>query len=180
MMGVLNQEFEGIEPESNGRLGQVASAYDSDGEVNLSGFAGSVAAYAATVTAMAAAGHLRKQGLPGGYSTKDLLLGGVAVHKFTRLVSKSSVASPLRAPFTEFQEAAGSGEHSESARGGHGVRHTVGELLTCPFCLGVWVGTGYIAGLVLAPGPARTWAALFTVTSISDGLQLGYDALRNA
>lgn len=178
MVRVLSQDSEAQKPGSGGRFRQVARAYDSGGEVNLLGFAGSVAAYAAAVTAIASAGHFKQQELPGDYSTKDLLLGGVAVHKFTRLISKSSVASPLRAPFTHFEEAAGSGEHSESARGGHGVRHTVGELLTCPFCLGVWVGTGYVAGLVLAPGPARTWAALFTVTSVSDGLQLGYDALR--
>jgi hypothetical protein len=27
----------------------------------------------------------------------------------------------------------------------------MGELLTCPFCLGQWVATGLIFGLVLAP-----------------------------
>lgn len=180
MVRWLDQGSEGLRLVRRGWPRQVTRGYDPGGEVDVVGFAGSVAAYAATVTALVAAGHLGKQGLPGDYSTKDLLLGGVAVHKFTRLVSKSSVASPLRAPFTQFEEAAGSGEHAESARGGHRVRHTVGELLTCPFCLGVWVGTGYITALVIAPRPARTWAALFTVTSVSDGLQLGYDALRGS
>jgi hypothetical protein len=58
------------------------------------------------------------------------------------------------------------------------MRHTVGELLTCPFCLGQWVGTGYVAGLALAPRAARTWAAVFTVTAVSDLLQHFYARVR--
>ena len=50
-----------------------------------------------------------------------------------------------------------------------------GELLTCPFCLGVWIGTAYVAGLGVAPRAARGWAAVFTVTGvISDFLQQAY------
>jgi hypothetical protein len=30
------------------------------------------------------------------------------------------------------------------------VRHAVGEMITCPFCLGAWVATGLVGGLVLA------------------------------
>lgn len=179
-MSLLDQDLDELRTSNRAKLRQVARGYDPRGEVNLAGFAGSMTSYATMVTALMAAGRLTGRGLPGDYPAKDLLVGGIAVHKFTRLATKSSVAAPLRAPFTEFEEAAGSGEHAESPRDGHGVRHTVGELLTCPFCLGVWVGTGYIAALVLAPRPARTWAALFTVTSVSDALQLGYDALRNA
>ena len=74
------------------------------------------------------------------------------------------MTSPLRAPFTQFEEAAGNSEHHEVPRGEHGVRHTVGELLTCPFCLGVWIATAYVAGLGVAPRAARGWAAVFAVT----------------
>lgn len=72
----------------------------------------------------------------------------------------------------------GSVEHNESALGGN-VRHTIGELLTCPFCRGQWVGTDYVAGLALARRQARTWAAVFAVTAVSDGLQQLYDRLRD-
>jgi hypothetical protein len=84
----------------------------------------------------------------------------------------------VRAPFTEFEAPAGAGEHLERARDGHGVRHTVGELLTCPFCVGVWVSTAYVGGLALAPRATRGWAAVFAVTGISDFLQHGYARLR--
>ena len=64
-------------------------------------------------------------------------------------------------------------------RGGNGVRHTIGELLTCPFCLGVWIATAYVAGLGVAPRATRGWAAVFTVTGISDFLQPAYARLSN-
>ncbi len=158
---------------------QLASSYDPDGDVDLRGFAGSLTAYAATVTALVVAARAGGRELPERFELADIALGGLAAHKFARIVSHSSVTSPLRAPFTTFDEPAGSGEHIEEPRGHHGVRHTVGELLTCPFCLGVWVSTAYVAGLALAPRAARTWAAVFAVTGVSDSLQHGYARLRS-
>lgn len=151
--------------------------YDPDGQVDLAGFSGSLATYSLALTALAGAVHARG-GTPERYRPADLLIGGLAAHKFSRIVARSSVASPVRAPFTQFSAAAGSGEHAEAARGDHGVRHTVGELLTCPFCLGVWVSTAYVAGLTLAPRSTRAWAAVFAVTGVSDFLQHAYSRLR--
>jgi hypothetical protein len=183
VLGTWSQRLrmpEGAEPQAAKRwpAPRLVQGYDPGREVNLSGHLASLSAYSATLAAVALVGRRSGAGLPGHYPVKDLLLGGIAVHKFTRLVSKSSVMSPVRAPFTEFEEASGAAEHVEASRGEHGLRHTVGELLTCPFCLGVWTGTGYVAALTLAPRQARTWAALFTVTFISDSLQFGYEALR--
>lgn len=158
-------------------LAEEVGAYDASGEVPLSGYAGSLAAFALMVAGVAAAGRARGRALPERYDVTDVLLGALATHKFTRLVSKGSVTSPLRAPFTEFREPAGSAELNEAARGS-GVRHTVGELLSCPFCLGQWVGTGYVAGLALAPRVARAWAAVFATTGVSDGLHQVYGRLR--
>jgi len=154
-----------------------AHAYDPDGRVDLTGFSGSLTTYALALAALGGAIHARG-GAPERYSAGDLVFGGLATHKFARLLARGSVTSPVRAPFTQFAEAAGSGEHVEAARGEHGVRHTVGELLTCPFCLGVWVSTAYVAGLALAPRTTRAWAAVFAVTGVSDFLQHGYARLR--
>jgi hypothetical protein len=151
--------------------------YDPDGEVNLEGFAGSLTAYTVGMTALAAAAQAAGSP-PERYAVADVLLGGLATHKFSRLLAKGSVTSPLRAPFTEFTEAAGSSEQNERPRGAHGFRHTVGELLTCPFCLGVWIGTAYVAGLALAPRTTRAWAATFAVTGVSDFLQHAYSRTR--
>ncbi|HEX6249601.1 MAG TPA: DUF1360 domain-containing protein [Nocardioidaceae bacterium] len=160
------------------RVAEEAQRYDDRGEVPLPGYAGSLTAFALAVTAVAAAGRRSGRGLPERYGLSDIALGALATHKFSRLLSKGSVTSPIRAPFTEFQEPAGSAELNERARGGR-VRHTVGELLSCPFCLGQWVGTGYVAGLGLAPRPTRAWAAVFAVTALSDTLHQVYARLRD-
>jgi hypothetical protein len=160
------------------RVAEQTRGYDEGGEVPLPGYAGSLAAFALAVAGAAAAGRARGQGLPERYDLSDIALGAIATHKFTRLLSKGSVTSPIRAPFTEFEEPAGSAELNESARGGR-VRHTIGELLTCPFCLGQWVGTGYVAGLGMAPRTTRAWAAVFAVTGVADTLHQVYARLRD-
>jgi hypothetical protein len=159
-------------------LQQLSDRYDPGGDVNLAGFSGSLATYAISLAAVVAASRATG-GAPARYSLGDLVVGGLATHKFSRLLAEGSVTSPLRAPFTQFEEAAGNSEHHEVPRGEHGVRHTVGELLTCPFCLGVWVATAYVAGLGIAPRAARGWAAVFAVTGISDFLQPAYARLSN-
>jgi hypothetical protein len=156
----------------------VNQEYDPAGEVNLKGFAGSMTAYAALVAGVGTVMRARDLELPEAYRIVDLVLGGVATHKLSRLIAKGSIMSPLRAPFTEFVEATGSSEQDEDPRFDHGLRHTLGELLTCPFCLGVWIATAYVAGLVVAPRPTRAAAAILSVAAISDVLQHAYSRLR--
>lgn len=154
------------------------SDYDPDGRVNLYGFTGSLAVYTAACAGLVLLGRGAGDHLPERFEAADLVAGGIATHKFTRLLSKGAVTSPVRAPFTTFEGPAGSSEHVESPRDDSVVRHTVGELLTCPFCLGVWVGTAYVAALAFAPRAARSWAALGTVTAVADFLQHGYARVR--
>jgi hypothetical protein len=158
-------------------VARISDGYARDGAVNLGGFAAGLGAYAASIAGVTLVLRASGRGLPERYAIQDLLLGGIAVHKFSRLLAKGSVTSPLRAPFTEFDGPAGPAEHQEQPRGTHGIRHTVGELLTCPFCLGVWVGTAYVTGLAAAPRPTRTWAAVFAIVGVSDFLQHAYGGL---
>jgi hypothetical protein len=101
----------------------------------------------------------------------------VATHKLSRLIAKDTVTAPLRAPFTRFEGPQGQGELHEEVRG-HGARHTLGELLTCPFCLAQWVATAFAAGLVFAPRPTRLVASTFATVAISDALQNVYAFLQ--
>jgi len=113
--------------------------------------------------------------LPERLSLGDILLVGVATFKLSRTISKEVVFSPVRAPFTQFVEKAGEGELNESPRG-EGYQRTVGELLTCPFCLGMWVSAFFAYGLVLAPPLTRLLATILVSKAISDGLHLAYTA----
>jgi hypothetical protein len=115
------------------------------------------------------------RGLPERIAAADLILIGVASHKLSRLIGKDKVTSPLRAPFTELEEAGGPSELEERSRGA-GARKAIGELLICPYCLGLWVVAGFALGLLFAPRLSRFMAAIFTALTLSDFLQIAYKA----
>jgi hypothetical protein len=135
----------------------------------LGGYAAVMAVYGTGVAAAAAL--IRRQGrqLPD-VSFGDVVLVGVATHKLSRRLSKDSVTSPLRAPFTRYK---GVSDAAEEVRGG-GVRKAMGELVTCPFCLSQWVATGFVFGLALAPRATRMTASVFASLALADFLQCGY------
>jgi hypothetical protein len=130
-----------------------------------------------TVLVAAALVVAKRQGreLPERVPAGQLLLLGTASHKLSRLVSKDKVTSPLRAPFTELEGKGGPAEFEERSRG-TGVRKAIGELLICPFCLGLWVIAGFSIGLLFAPRVTRFVASLFAALTISDFLQIAYKA----
>jgi hypothetical protein len=120
-------------------------------------------------------GWLRASGhpLPDRPSAQDLALVSIATHKASRLIAKDRVTSAARAPFTEFQGDSGFGEVSEAARGS-GMQRAIGELLLCPYCLGMWIATAFTAGLIVAPRATRWIASALTTLFGADMLQIAY------
>ena len=143
----------------------------------VASYLGAMTAFAAGALGLAVAGRVTGRSLPERYDVTDLVIGGVATYKFARLISKDAVTTPIRMPFTEFTENAGSAEVNEEPRDGHPT-HTIGELISCPFCLAPWISTGYVAALSLSPRLARTWAAVFSIVGTSDVLQQVYGRVR--
>ena len=121
---------------------------------------------------------IRRSGrpLPERISIRDIALLGVATHKLSMLVAQDAVTSPLRAPFTELQEKQSPKSMDEKPRG-TGLRRSIGELLTCKFCVGQWVASFFTYGLVLAPAATRLVASIFAVVAVSDHLHQTYKAL---
>jgi hypothetical protein len=119
----------------------------------------------------------RRQGreLPAKTSAGELLLIGTASHKLSRVISKDKVTSPLRAPFTELEGKGGPAELEEASRG-KGLQKAIGELLICPYCLGLWVVAAFSIGLIFAPRVTRFIASLFSALTISDFFQIAYKA----
>ena len=117
----------------------------------------------------------RKDRLPERISPEDVILVGTASHKLSRLVAKDKVTAFLRAPFTEYEGRGGPAEVEERARGG-GIRGAVGELLICPYCLGLWSSGAFHVGLLLAPRTTRVFASTLTALTLSDFLQIAYKA----
>lgn len=116
--------------------------------------------------------------IPERVEAKDVALLGVATHKLSLMVAQDAVTSPLRAPFTEFQEKESPKSVQEKPRG-EGVRRSIGELLMCQFCIGVWLASFFTYGLILAPRVTRLIATVFAVVTVSDHLQQTYKALMN-
>jgi Protein of unknown function (DUF1360) len=113
--------------------------------------------------------------LPKRIAAGDVLLAGVATHKLSRLLAKDKVTSFLRAPFTQYQGPGGPGEVEEKPRGS-GLRYATGELLVCPYCLGLWVAAAYGIGHVASPRATRLAGFVLTALAISDSLQIAYKA----
>jgi hypothetical protein len=120
----------------------------------------------------------RKTGrpLPERIEARDVALLGVATHKLSLLLAQDAITSPLRAPFTELQEKQSPKRVDEKPRG-KGLRRSLGELLTCHFCIGQWVASFLTYGLVFAPAVTRLVATIFAIVALSDHLHQTYKAL---
>jgi hypothetical protein len=108
-----------------------------------------------------------------------VLLLGVATHKLSRIVTKDFVTAPLRAPFTRRQGKEGAGEVRDEPRGSQ-VQSSIGYLLTCPYCAGPWLGTGFSALLAWRPVPTLFVLRLLAAVTISDFLHLAYSRLNES
>lgn len=135
------------------KVARLRQAYAPHEHRPLGGYLAAMGTYAGVTAGIAALVRVTGRPVPERPATADVVLLGIATHKLSRLLSKDAVTSPLRAPFTRYDKPIGSGEVMEQVRDqGSSTRHAIGELLSCPFCLAVWVATGLTGGLVLAPG----------------------------
>lgn len=182
MNPAMNQAQIGADGASPSRAGGGAasstglfSGYSPDDPKPLVEYAASTLVFSAALAAVLVAGRER---LPEHVGAGDILLMGVASHKFSRILSKDKITAFVRAPFVRYEEDAGQGEVSESPRG-TGMRRVIGELLICPYCLGQWVAAGYATSLLFAPRTTRYVASVFVGLTVSDFLQLAYRASKD-
>jgi hypothetical protein len=150
-----------------------ADTYRGASDRPLGGYVRVMGIYATGVSAAALLSRLTRRRAPQQVSPYDLVQMTVATHRISRTIAKDPVVSPLRAPFTTYRGTSGAAELDEEIRG-HGTRHSVGELLTCPMCLAQWVATALSAGLVFAPRQTRLVMATFSAVAGADFLQYLY------
>jgi hypothetical protein len=148
--------------------------YSAGHDRPLGGYLASMTGFGAYTAAWATAVRVRGCPLPDRPQPWDVVLTSVATFRLSRLLSKASVTSPLRAPFTRYVGPQGPAELHEEAEGG---RDTVGELVTCPFCTSVWVVSTLTAGQLLWPRATRTAMGALAALAGADALQLAYSAL---
>ena len=153
----------------------VEREYTHGEDVPVRGYVGAMAAYGTVVSVLAVAAKLTRRPIPTP-SVWDVALCAGATHRLSRLLARDPVTSPLRAPFTRFEGTQGPAELREEVRG-TGVRKTIGELVTCPFCTGMWISTALTGGLVFAPAVTRLAAGGLTALTVSDYLQFAHSRL---
>jgi Protein of unknown function (DUF1360) len=152
--------------------------YAPDDDVPLGGYGILMSAFFSAAAAFS--WWLRRSGreLPERVEPADLALITLATHKASRLLAKDRVTSTVRAPFTHLQSDGGPGEVEEQPRGS-GLRLALGELLVCPYCLGLWIAAVFSAGLVVAPRPTRWIASVLSAVFGADVLQIAYKKLED-
>jgi hypothetical protein len=156
------------------RLQGAVSEYSPDDEEHpLGGYAVLMGVFLSAAVAFSACVRRSGRELPERIDAADLALITVASHKASRLVAKDRVTSAVRAPFTRYQGDGGPAEVEEQARG-RGLRRVIGELLVCPYCLGMWIAAAFAAGLTVVPRPTRWIAAVLTAHFGADVLQAAY------
>ncbi len=151
--------------------------YSPDKPVAMGGHALLTTVYNGSAAALVLAQRRSGRELSERVPTGDLVLLSVATYKLSRLIAKDRIMSFARAPFTRLKgESERPGEVNETPRGG-GVQHALGELLVCPFCLGQWIGTGFVFAYLRDPKVTRTVASTFAIVAGSDLLQEAWVAV---
>jgi hypothetical protein len=110
--------------------------------------------------------------LPERVSFADTVRIGVASYKLGRLVAKDRVTTFVRAPVTEDEEGT-EPKHEGAAR-------ALGELVTCPYCIGLWFASGLAYGLVLFPRETRLVTTIFSAQAVADFLNAAFVRLRES
>jgi Protein of unknown function (DUF1360) len=103
----------------------------------------------------------------------DLVALSAATFKASRTLSRERVASFVRQPFVE-----GEAETGEDERpAGEGLQRAIGELVTCPRCVGAWTAAALASSQVLTPrfGRLLTWS--LGAAAANDFLQAAFKAL---
>lgn len=180
----LRAEADGVADKLRGaadglaeRAREVEEEYEGDEERPLGGYVVLMATYLCAVAAAALVLRRRRAALPAHLSWSRLLIGGLATHRLSRLLTKDPITSPIRAPFTRYDGLSGPAELREQVRTTGGLGHAVGELLTCPFCIAQWAATAFAIGWIVAPRATDVAAGIFATVGLADLLHLAYERL---
>jgi uncharacterized protein DUF1360 len=113
---------------------------------------------------------LARRRLPERVGLADVARIGVASYKIGRLVAKDEVTTWVRAPVTRDEDA------TEPKQ--RGMERALGELVTCPYCVGLWIASGLSYALVLYPRQTRLVTTIFGAQAVADFLNAAFVKLK--
>lgn len=142
----------------------------------ITSYAGLMTVYFLAFCALAAAAKRREdcEPLSKKMDWMEIAVFSLAVFQTSRTISKGWITIPLRAAFARYDEPSILPSEVHETPRGKGLQRVVGELLTCPFCLGTWTGLGLGYGRVFAPRATRLFTGIAATSAISNFLHLAY------
>jgi hypothetical protein len=102
-------------------------------------------------------------------SSRDLAVTGAASFALAKVISRERIGTWVREPFVE-EEAGGRPR-------GRGLRHAVGELLTCSRCVGAWSALALVGLRLTSPATGRVVNDVLAVSAMNDWLQASFKLL---
>jgi hypothetical protein len=96
-----------------------------------------------------------------------LALTGMAAHRIGRMIAFERVGEPIREEFTRTIPDETGVDETVVARG-RGVRWAIGELLSCPLCVGTWAALGLSIGMLVLPGPTRFVVRVLGIAGLAE------------
>ena len=103
---------------------------------------------------------------------RDLPVVAMATFALADVLAKERVSTWLREPFVR-EDA----DHKPIEPEGAGLRHAIGELLTCTRCVGTWSALALVGLWTASPAAGRTTANVLALSGVNDLLQSGFRLL---
>ena len=113
---------------------------------------------------------LARRRLPERVGFGDMARIGLASYKVGRLIAKDEVTTWVRAPVTR--------DEATEEPDREGMTRVLGELVTCPYCIGLWVAAVFSCGMVVLPRETRFAATVFGAQAVADFLNAAFVKVR--
>ena len=124
------------------------------------------------LTGVIALARRREQAGAKLIARRDLPVLAMATFALADVLAKEKVSPGLREPVVR-EEA----DNQPASAEGTGIRHAIGELLTCTRCVGTWSALGLVGLWTASPTAGRTTADVLALAGVNDLLQSGFRLL---
>ena len=111
----------------------------------------------------------RRPGAETAIPSREIVPLGVATFALSKVIAREKIGTWAREPFVE-QDA----EHNPVHPRGHGLRHAIGELMTCTRCVGAWAALALVALRLLSPPAGRIATTVLATSGVNDFLQSAF------
>jgi hypothetical protein len=174
MTGIESEELpRGGEPESSERRWRWPGAASTPASPTApADYALLEAVFASGLLGVMALTRRRERGGELAIPHRDLPVLAMATFALADTLAKEKVSTWLREPFVE-EDA----DHKPVAPEGDGLRHAIGELLTCTRCVGTWSALALVGLRTASPAAGRAAANVLALTAANDLMQSGFRLL---